>query len=693
MNENRENIPAAVIGLGDYYRKVKEYLWNYMEPVSLIDRRKPDTISLSPDERSIFRQSDYPIQREALGDAEVSYIFTPHHFHYEYIKNLCNLGQTVFVEKPFAIQRSELNEIETLVSNDNSIYFSDFYVDVRALPLLDFWNSLPMKIDYSNLLNRENSKGLSRKSLGEVECVEGCILERYTIHDKSWMETRPHGGVIFDLLIHLLALLKKVFPDQDLRIDKVDSRYHNKGDPPAKYSDSPPFPDSAETYTSVTGHLLPSSIPVNFEVGKNYNQNLRYFKVIGSNGLCKQTFTDRNELYIDIDGYSQKVLVRENRYELVIKLFKEWLSTDTSSYGWNWNSWAVDKMLRAKSLSRNSNRKGEKKGGYIPPRHEDDLGQKTESSYSLSRREFARGVVVGILSNFLYDVLDPLSQSIKYILDEKSDIFDISPDRKSLINQWISPSSRVVLWPGSSHSYEDVPKQPFGFPHDTHAVAPFKALSPGDFRIVNEAAFQTSIYSADTLICTGSPAANKFIRKFFPYWKKVDGELEYFPPEEPPPVVEIPYHFAVDDHREARVISGSQGGVESAKKKKALISSDERVPIYSFDRDQYLGLNEWVMHDFLLITKIPLSKSGPDIVHIAGGHGAGTQAVELLFDEENVTLSALDDWIHRILDWKYYQLVFDVTDINHVEPMSIAHNINLSKDAKPRRIKLESEVL
>jgi predicted dehydrogenase len=95
---------AAVVGLGEYYSKLRPGLSKYFNCVTLLDST-PDVMDrLRPPERSVFRLCSGP---EDLADhiksVQVVLILTPSHLHVPYALEAIKARKAAIIEKPIAI--------------------------------------------------------------------------------------------------------------------------------------------------------------------------------------------------------------------------------------------------------------------------------------------------------------------------------------------------------------------------------------------------------------------------------------------------------------------------------------------------------------------------------------------------------------------------------------------------------------
>ena len=94
----------------------------------------------------------------------------------------------------------------------------------------------------------------------------------------------------------------------------------------------------------------------------------------------------------------------------------------------------------------------------------------------------------------------------------------------------------------------------------------------------------------------------------------------------------------------------------------------------------------YLARDFLLVSRLPRNTSGGDVILISGGHGAGTQSIELLLDDDAFPIQQLRELAVALRPYRYYQFVLEAYDLVHEPPMTIARRIELSRQCLPRPV-------
>jgi len=88
--------------------------------------------------------------------------------------------------------------------------------------------------------------------------------------------------------------------------------------------------------------------------------------------------------------------------------------------------------------------------------------------------------------------------------------------------------------------------------------------------------------------------------------------------------------------------------------------------------------------DFLLASRLPRTGTGGDILVFAGGHGAGTEAVDLMLHKLSVEeLQELVDSLHGA---PYYQFVVEVTKVKHKSWGTIPTSVRISDELPPVKL-------
>jgi len=120
---------------------------------------------------------------------------------------------------------------------------------------------------------------------------------------------------------------------------------------PGKYRDTPEREDEAECHAKITGKLAGTDTRVLFEVGKYAPKRERYFLIRGRRGSCRQDFITEHPFHYQVDGETGHITMEGDPYALAVKGFYEWLRGRREPYGWEWNRWAVEKIIQIKKVT------------------------------------------------------------------------------------------------------------------------------------------------------------------------------------------------------------------------------------------------------------------------------------------------------------------------------------------------------
>lgn len=676
-----ERFKIAVFGLGDYYRKLRRYLDRHFEPVSLIDVEDPERLSLNEHERSLFVKIDPDADPAgAAGNADLCLILTPNRYHAAYAASLLRSGYATFLEKPVAISREDLRLLEEASTSESPLYLSDFYVDVRSIGLAWFFGLLPLGDWRWFLLSpRPTSRVDASAEIGRITEIRGTILESHSIHSHASVAQMEDGGVIRDLMVHLLALTRFLLPQEELQFENSEIRYHHPESPPGSYL-STALSAQAETYARASGCLVPSGVPVRFEVAKDHLETKRSFLVAGTTGHCEQFWIPGHPFSVKTRRGPRGFLRTDgDRYELAVRGLVAWMQTSRRRYGWEWSSWAAEHVIGLRERAGLSARSAAVAHSRVTVRAEE-----REAAARPSRRTVLVGLgwILNVLSGasaitHLLEESGLVVEPLRRTADEFAEERDPSAERLRLIGQLFSASHEdasreIVFSPGSEHRYgnpsELTLKRGF-YPHDLRALAPYALLSHHPPATVDAASLGTVIHGDETVITTGSISSSSLCREVAREWGAI-----------------LPYTLVeLETGAGVRVLSGMEGR-EARKRHKVLVESATRRMLYD-DRD-HVDPDDWLVRDVLVLTVVPHSRTGARLFQLSGGHGAGTEAAALLFDESAFPAEDLQSLLRGVEGHSSFQAVFEVFDIERKGPAGItqARSIRLSTKAPPKPI-------
>lgn len=179
-----------------------------------------------------------------------------------------------------------------------------------------------------------------------------------------------------------------------------------------------------------------------------------------------------------------------------------------------------------------------------------------------------------------------------------------------------------------------------------------------------------------SVILIGSPTAEDFSRIVFGYRPGQGENGLRFTGE----LFDLPYRWELDPTQitaTARRVVRGRGWSE--RPNWSLTGSKEWTP-YVGNQDKILTT------DFLLVTRIPnflTPKALGEqhfIVSVAGAHGTGTRAVELLLNDRTI-LSSIGEELKKLRSPAWYQLVFEVSGLTHREAEGTRARAATLKDA------------
>jgi hypothetical protein len=312
------------------------------------------------------------------------------------------------------------------------------------------------------------------------------------------------------------------------------------------------------------------------------------------------------------------------------------------------------------------------------------------------------GVVVLWSLKELYQSPERVTRVMQYLKNTGRRIVDQAGHpgpRNQVLTDLLGINGFVHVRPGNDHLYSpgavvspDIGAA--GFPHDVKATnAICERLFAEPTIVTDEPFIKEEVQSTDSLLCVGSPVSNSFSRQFVPMMREEDclhnsKHNAYQTAINPS---RLPYHFLHGAKKEIKVYSGMNAGKLEPKFTHGIWIAEGRGQIH---RPDGFVRNGWLEKDFILVSRLPRTTGGGEVLTIAGGHGAGTQAFELMFDPQALPLSELDALKSQLKGKRYYQFVLEASDITHVEgTMSVAWKLAVSKHLPVRIIENDVEAL
>lgn len=330
---------ALVIGLGSYYTKLRHGIRRYFADVQLADTRPQESFDLVDDEKSCFHQALSDLAGLSV-DSSVDCIMllTPPAYHVSHAEVLAKFKKPIFIEKPIATTSSEISRLGKVVEDNPRLYCSDFYPDVRAMPLLR-WKDRSLSSWLIPLL--EVTSGDERlwangtALLGEIKGVEAKLLEggkeSGTFDGREWLWEPSQGGVLRDLMYHYFTLSSYLF-DEDLIAEDVTLRSLRSNGECVLWSSGLGV---AETYAFVKGRMA-SGIPFEFEVSKYWKgATERRFTLFGTRGSASMIFEKGNVLKLQRGNKECCVHLKGNYYDHVVRCFCDYVGSRANEpKGW-----------------------------------------------------------------------------------------------------------------------------------------------------------------------------------------------------------------------------------------------------------------------------------------------------------------------------------------------------------------------
>jgi predicted dehydrogenase len=304
----------AIIGLGRYYRKLKVGIQQHFIPVLKADAAEVEG------EGGVLK----PLVLRSKPDAIM--LLTPNQLHASQILELAELGLPVFVEKPLATTREDLDAIVRSLQLNPLLYCSDFYLDVRAAPLLA-WFGRPFPECLRKWISiAQDEQKLWQQGpsvLPSTRGVDAVLLEGEgqagSFEGREWLWDPVHGGVLWDLAYHFVVLAYSLF-QEPLAVVSSDLRSFGTSriDP------------AAETYAALELQSA-SGTRFHFRVGKYHeNGNDRWLRITGTQGEISMTFADPNVLRITLDSNECVAVLRGSYYAHVSEVFCEYVVSGPS---------------------------------------------------------------------------------------------------------------------------------------------------------------------------------------------------------------------------------------------------------------------------------------------------------------------------------------------------------------------------
>lgn len=313
--DTMSNPRLAVIGLGQYYKKLARGIRTLFTPVAEIDEIEAVAAGAGL----------FTLVKSASPDAIM--VLTPNQLHASQALALADLHVPILVEKPLVTTLDDLNSLIQSASINPSLYCSDFYLDVRAVPLLAWFNASYPEVIGQKIRIESDPDHLWEKGPGAIGCivrVEAVLREGEgnagTFAGREWLWDNVHGGVLWDLAYHYLVLWHGLIADPASLVSWE-----------ARPSSLAGSLRTAEI--EATLNLRSSSgVPICIRVAKYTQQpNERWLSIEGSTGVARMTFADPNTFEIRSGSRKCVVSLVGNYYDHVVEAFRQYVDSCPNS--------------------------------------------------------------------------------------------------------------------------------------------------------------------------------------------------------------------------------------------------------------------------------------------------------------------------------------------------------------------------
>lgn len=131
---------------------------------------------------------------------DIIWIATPSFSHVDYLKSFIDLDvKLIVVEKPIAINKQELEYVESLVNvpeKRNKIFFLSYYILEKALPLYYMLYKNHNYEKYMNVTELDNINSI----LGKLETIDVYLCEGKD--NRNWVTKQNNHAQLFETFIH-----------------------------------------------------------------------------------------------------------------------------------------------------------------------------------------------------------------------------------------------------------------------------------------------------------------------------------------------------------------------------------------------------------------------------------------------------------------------------------------------------------
>jgi hypothetical protein len=226
-----------------------------------------------------------------------------------------------------------------------------------------------------------------------------------------------------------------------------------------------------------------------------------------------------------------------------------------------------------------------------------------------------------------------------------------------------------------------------GYPHDLRALRSFGPFLPAKTHFMEKLFFEEKLTPASRLVCAGSPKANKQTRLYLPSLELTASGIRQqyetlIPPES------LKYNFGENPlEPRVKVISMMAGGEPELKTRKTIWKWRGKSDLGAWRPKGYDARAE-LTKDFLLVSRLPRTGAGGEVIVFAGGHGAGTEAVNLMLHK--LSVEELRELADTLGGAPYYQFVVEVTKVKHRSWGTIPTRVRISEELPPERLDISA---
>lgn len=149
------------------------------------------------------------------GHVDVVIDASPSRYHAHNLRLALESGKNIYVEKPFAINREDINKVEkALESNSNKLaYFTEYYRDEKGLGFRTLTGEIKPNDWYEAFMEPKINAKMNSvvNSLSKIHKIEGICLEgqgkKSGISHRMWVGDIDQGGQLLDMGTHLFSFL------------------------------------------------------------------------------------------------------------------------------------------------------------------------------------------------------------------------------------------------------------------------------------------------------------------------------------------------------------------------------------------------------------------------------------------------------------------------------------------------------